>query len=101
MITIQLLESGDIITADCFVRQLSLTFDGQSDYLITKGGYSGAPMNRLGWIHASEFCPAWVGKTVGEFNKAMNPVHRHATEKCKYEFVVGDLPHSHIEPKDW
>jgi len=99
--TIQLLEPDDTITADCFVRQLSLVFDGQSDYLPTKSTYSGFPLNRLGWIPASEYCPAWIGKTVGEFNKAMNKPHRHASEKCGYEFVVGDLPRSHIEPKDW
>lgn len=101
MRTIQLLEPDDTITADCFVRQLSLVFDGQSDYLSTKSTYGGSPLNRLGWIPAREFCPAWVGKTVGEFLKAMNPDHRHASEKCGYEFVVGDLPRSHIEPKDW
>lgn len=101
MRTIQILEPDDTITADCFVRQLGLIFDGQSDYLSTKTTYSGSPLNRLGWIRASEYCPAWVGKTAGEFNKVMNKAHRRASEKCGYEFVIGNLPRSHIEPKDW
>lgn len=92
MKTVQILEPSDVIQADDFIRQLFLDYDGQSDYLPTSSAYSGRRINRLGWIRASEMCPAWVGKSVqnacmDEFN---TPSH---------EFMRGDIPRSHWEPK--
>ena len=97
MITVQLLEGPDEIQASDWVRQLSLIFTGQSDYLATENTYSGRAMNRLGWMRAGYVCPAWIGKTVADFNKAMNPKHRHAVETSAYEFIRGEIPAQHRE----
>jgi hypothetical protein len=97
MISIAMLEDNDVIQADDFVRQLSLIYTGQSDYLATNATYGGSPMNRLGWIPAKYMCPAWVNKTVGEFNQAMMGRDRHATEKSVYEFIRGAVPKDHCE----
>lgn len=100
MITIHMLEDTDIIEATDWVRQLSLTYDGQSDTLLTTGTYGGTRINRLGWMLAAEVCPAWIGNTVGEFNTGMDFKHRHMTEVSQYEFVRGAIPKSHQEPGD-
>lgn len=91
MITIQLLEDNDVIQADDLVRQLSLMYSGQSDYLETISTYGGGPVNRLGWIPAKYTCPFWVGKTVGEFTQRMG---RFGSD---YEFVRGKVPNTHLE----
>jgi hypothetical protein len=98
MISIQMLEDSDIIEATDWVRQLSLTYDGQSDTLLTTGTYGGSRINRLGWMLAAEVCPAFVGKTVGKFNRGMDFKHRHMTEVSQYEFIRGNVPKSHLEP---
>ncbi len=97
MINIGLLEDQDVIKAEDLVRQLSLIYDGQSDYLATNATYGGSPMNRLGWIPAKMFCPAWVGKKVSEFRKAMMGRDRHEVEMSDYEFVRGEVPKNHLE----
>ncbi len=97
MIGVSILEKDDVIQSDDWVRQLSLTFTGQSDYLATNSTYGGSPMNRLGWIPAWVFCPAFVGKTVGKFRRTMLGVDRHAVEISDYEFVRGDVPKHHQE----
>jgi hypothetical protein len=97
MISVQILEDDDVILADDLVRQLSLTYTGQSDYLATTATYGGGPINRLGWIRADVVCPFWVGKAVGKFRKAMLGRDRHACEISNYEFVRGPVPKSHME----
>lgn len=97
MITVQILEDEDRILKEDFVRQLSLTFEGQSDYLATSSTYGGSAVNRLGWVPAKYHCPAWVGKTVGEFRKAVLKLGRHSTETCNYEFIRGKIPANHLE----
>lgn len=97
MIPIFVLEDSDVIKEDDLVRQLSLVYDGQSDYLATNSTYGGSPMNRLGWIPARVFCPAWVDKTVGDFRRTMLGRDRHATEMSDYEFVRGPVPLHHRE----
>lgn len=97
MISVSILENQDIIQEDDCVRQLSLVYTGQSDYLATNATYGGSPMNRLGWLPAKFVCPAWVGKSVGEFRKTMLGRDRHAVEMSNYEFVRGQVPKSHYE----
>jgi len=97
MISVSILENQDIIQEDDCVRQLSIVYDGQSDYLATNATYGGSPINRLGWLPAKFVCPAWVGKTVGEFRKTMLGRNRHAVEMSDYEFVRGKVPTSHYE----
>ncbi len=96
-INVKLLEDDDVIQSGDWGRQLSLTFTGQSDYLATISTYGGSRINRLRWMLAKEICPAWIGKTVAEFNKAMNPDYRHAVENSMYEFVRGEIPRRHQE----
>lgn len=101
MIAVHILERADVIQSTDFVRQLSLTYEGQSDYLAANATYGGGRINRLGWIPAKEVCPFWVGKTVGEFNDAMAGfLGRHESEVAAYEFIRGPIPSSHWEPAD-
>lgn len=97
MIVVNILEDQDTIQPDDFVRQLHLTFTGQSDYLETNSTYGGFPVNRLGWVPAKFICPYWVGKTVGEFRNKMLGRNRHAVELSDYEFIRGKVPASHCE----
>lgn len=97
MITVYMLENNDVIQATDFVRQLRLTYEGQSDYLVTTSAYGGTRINRTGWMRAEEVCPYWVGKKVGAFNKGMDFNHRHMSEVSAYEFIRGDVPQSHWE----
>lgn len=98
MITLHMLEDTDVIEATDWVRQLSLTYQGQSDTLMTTSTYGGSRINRLGWMLAAEVCPAFVGKTAGEFNRGMDFKHRHQVEVTQYEFIRGAVPVSHHEP---
>jgi hypothetical protein len=91
MITIQMLEDQDVIQADDLVRQLSLMYEGQSDYLMTTSTYGGGPINRLKWVQAKYNCPFWVGKTVGTFNEKMERFG------SGYEFIRGVVPAAHLE----
>lgn len=91
MITIQMLEDQDVIQADDLVRQLSLMYEGQSDYLMTTSTYGGGAINRLKWIPAKYNCPFWVGKTVGTFNEKMERFG------SGYEFIRGAVPSDHLE----
>lgn len=100
MIATAILEGCDIVEAEDYVRQLSLIFTGQSDYLETTSTYGGGAVNRLGWIKVKHFCPAWVGKTVDEFHDALvvsRTSKRHEVEMCYYEFIRGEIPRSHEE----
>jgi hypothetical protein len=97
MISVNILEDSDIIERDDWVRQLSLVYTGQSDYLATNATYGGGAMNRLGWTPAWVVCPFWVGKQVGAFRKKMLGRDRHAVEMSDYEFVRGAVPKLHQE----
>ncbi len=101
MIQVVILEAKDIIQKDDFVRQLSLTYVGQSDTLLTNSIYGNSRINRLGWIKAEEFCPGWVGETVGDFLETLadrqHKSNRHAIEVCSFEFIRGAIPKSHTE----
>jgi hypothetical protein len=88
MISCAILEDNDLIEASDLVRQLSLVYSGQSDYLETSSTYGGGPVNRLGWIPAWIYCPAWVGKKVGDFKRRM---------PCNHEFLRGTVPEAHME----
>lgn len=95
VVQINLLEPNDTILATDYARQLHLQYDGSSDIIQTIACYSGARINRMGWMTAKEVCPYWVGKSVGEFNAAMKNISGRSGEE--YEFVRGDLPPDHIE----
>lgn len=96
---ILLLEDEDLIEASDYVRQLDLLYTGQSDYLATRSTYGGSPINHLKWIEVSRSCPAWVGKTVGEFRNVMLDTWRPHQEVPDYEFIRGTLPADHILPE--
>lgn len=98
MIDLQMLEADDVIQATDFVRQLNLTFPGQSDDLETTSMYGGGRINRVGWMLAAEVCPYFVGKTLGELNRGVNFKHRHMTEVTQYEIIRGAIPYDHWEP---
>ncbi len=91
MIEVSMLEPGDVIQATDLVRQLDHLIDGQSDYVQFTSAFSGRPINRMRWQHAQDFCPFWVGKTVGAFVEAMNKRADHG-----YEFLRGTVPDSHM-----
>lgn len=82
---IDLLDKDDVIQPNDYVRQLNLSYNGQSDYLQTTSTYGGCPINRLKWIPAKYMCPAYVGKTVKEFNNG------------QFEFIRGKVPEEHLE----
>jgi hypothetical protein len=98
MIHVFILEDHDIIEHTDFVRQLSLTYTGQSDYVQTSSTYSGSPINRQGWMPAWISCPYWIGKTVGEFRRGALKIGKHDCETTNYEFVRGPIPDGHLEP---
>ena len=93
---ILLLDDSDIIQAGDYVRQLELFYEGQSDYLATTSTYGGSPINRLRWIEVERSCPAWIGKTVGEFRGKMLEMERPHQPMPDHEFVRGDLPTNHV-----
>lgn len=88
--TVEILTHEEIRAGD-WVRQLNLSYEGQSDYLATNSTYGGSRINRLGWMRADEVCPGWVGKSVVEFGKAMKEIG------LRYEFVRGAVPATHVE----
>lgn len=92
MITVNILEAADTIMPTDWCRPLSITSmsGGHSDYYSFKNQYSGCPENNAQWVQVKcVIGKPWLGKTVGEFNKAMH--------SCgpKYEFLRGDLPRGH------
>lgn len=97
MISVGMLEDADVIQSGDLVRQLALTYEGQSDYLATNSTYGGGRINRLGWMTVDEFTPYWIGKTVGEFRKRMHNPKRHWIEVTDYEFIRGPVPATHLE----
>ena len=96
-VTVQILGSTDIIRSTDYVRQLSLTYDGQSDTVEQSATYGGAPINRLGWIPVAVSCPAWSGKTVQEFYDAVDRFYA-TRNKNSFEFIRGNIPLRHLEP---
>lgn len=98
MITVQILENEDVIKKGDFVRQLQLHYEGQSDYLATVSTYGGRRINRLGWIPVTEYCPAWIGKTVEELSLATTKGNADLKRYAIYEFIRGEVPKRHLEP---
>lgn len=96
MIPVNILEPTDIIQSTDWVRQLSLTYEGQSDYLQTTSTYAGTPINRLGWLLAKDVCPAFVGRSVSDFFSAIKKFYL-TSDKHSYEFLRGDIPNRHKE----
>lgn len=84
---ISILESFDVIEASDLVRPLTLLRSGQSDYL-PETGMNGLPVNRLKWLPVEAYCPAFIGKTVGQYRDAV----KHLSDA---EFVRGPIPDSH------
>lgn len=95
-VPILLLEDADVIQSTDYVRQLELLFEGQSDHISTTSTYGGGPLNHLTWIEVHRWCPAWVGRTVGEFRARMASMERPHQQVPGYEFVRGVVPTAHI-----
>ena len=87
MILINILEPGDVITKECWMRPLSLMTmsGGMSDSMSFESQYSGVPENNDKWVRVTDqIGPPWIGRTVEEFN-----------EFIPYEFAIGNIPRSH------
>jgi len=95
--TVQILDGNDIIEPTDYARQLSLTWEGQSDYLQQNTTYGNSPINRLGWLPVTVTCPCWIGKTVKDFSDAMDKFYATAYKE-PFEFIRGELPNRHLEP---
>jgi len=92
VINIQILESGDIITSDCYVRQLTFLYDSpHSDSLFFDNTYGGGPINRLTWSPVQRCMSAWIGSTVKDYEDFCN-------SGIKKIFCKGDLPKKMITP---
>lgn len=100
MIPIFILEDTDVILETDFVRQLSLEYVGQSDTLLEHNPYSGMPINYLPWLEVKRAgMPFFIGKTVGEYRKAMLGLEKQHQPVSNYEFARGNIPKSHILPE--
>lgn len=100
MKTIFYLEDRDVITKSDFCRQLDLEYVGQSDYLHTTNTYSGKPTNFTRWLQVERAgIPHFIGRTVGEFNSAMDSMDQPHQPVSLWEFVRGDIPKHAILPE--
>lgn len=91
MKNVQILESSDIIHENDYMRPLQLQTEngGRSDYMALTNVYSGRPQNNVKWIKVSQYLgQCWWGRTVEDFHGKM---YGH-----EYEFLRGDLPHTHV-----
>ena len=91
MLNVQILEPHDVMMADDLVRQLAVVFDGQSDGFMETSTYGGYRINRMGWIKVSEMLPAWVGRTMDDYNSS------GVTRLGQFEVIRGDVPDGHME----
>lgn len=98
MITVNILEAEDVILPTDYVRQLTLLYNGQSDYVETTSCYGGGRINRMGWIRADEAVPAWCGSTVGTITSRLAELAGGTRNGVLYEFVRGSVPSAHLEP---
>lgn len=95
-ITIQILERDDVIQATDFVRYTEIEYTGQSDTVMTRNTYGGSPMNFFRWLRADQAgIPYWIGKTVGEFEAALNRLEKPHQMIARWEFARGPIPQSH------
>lgn len=86
MITVQLLESDDVVEPEDWCRPLSLTQMGYSDSYSFRSQYTGAPENNVKWVKVKYILGhGWHGKTVAEIDKELGKF-------VKYEYVRGDIP---------
>lgn len=92
MIQVNILEQADIIKETDFVRQLVI-FENEDGVVERNSLYTGLPMNRSRWLTANVVCPAFIGKTVEDFNEAMV---RFYQSKISHEFIRGNIPESHV-----
>jgi len=90
MITLQILEDNDIIQQSDWCRPMTIqTINPWSDTYVFTNTYSGQPENNVRWLTAKQCCPAWIGKTVKEFNDGMEKFGNW------YEFMRGPIPNKH------
>lgn len=91
MITIQILEDKDIMLPEDWCRPLQLISmsGGMSDSYSFASQYSGRPENNVKWCKVKyTIGKVWYNREIGDFIAAMK-------ELRTYEFVRGDIPHSH------
>ena len=92
MITLQLLESDDIVEPEDWCRPLSIVSmsGGHSDYYSFKNQYTGAPENNVKWVKVKYILGrGWHGKTVREIDNGLG-------RWVKYEYIRGDIPQRQI-----
>lgn len=88
--TIQLLGNKDVFKKGDWCRPLYLcTMSGGHSDDYSFSGMGGAPENNTKWCRVERIMPAWIGSTVGKYNKRME-------EFNEWEFVRGRVPKSHI-----
>jgi len=94
MISIGILERHDVIRADDYVRCTSIQLFGQSDTVMTRATYGGAPLNYFRWLTVEQSMMFhFIGKTVGYVNKTMSKMT--GNEEPHYEFARGQIPDAH------
>ncbi len=96
MIKVGILERCDVILETDFVRYLDIQYTGQSDTVITRSAYSGAPINFFRWVTVKEaMWFHWIGKTVAECEDKMYGMEKPHQPVARFEFVRGAVPDSH------
>lgn len=89
MIHILLLEPDDMIELSDWCRPLQIaTISPYSDTIVFENMFSGKPINNSKWIEVHRvFGEVWFGASVADVNSKL--------EDEQYEFVRGNIPHSH------
>lgn len=90
MVSIQILESSDVIEAGDFVRPLSLWWS-EGGNIYTSATYGTGPQNNMKWVKVSECLEFWIGHTVWDYTE--NPKRSFC---MPHEFARGDIPAKHI-----
>lgn len=88
MITIQILESNDIVDPEDWCRPLSITSmsGGHSDYYSFKSQWTGAPENNVKWVKVKYILgKPWHDVSVKEIDRGLG-------KYIKYEFARGNIP---------
>lgn len=93
MYTIEILTEG-IFTKDMYCRPLEISYDGQSDTVLTSSTYSGTPINFMKWAPIVDILGEyWIGKTIDEYESGIQKMHHY---HVPYEWCRGNIPPSHI-----
>lgn len=96
MITINILEAGDVIREDDWVRCMSIEYAGQSDVVETRSCYGGAPLNFFRWLSVKDaMMYHFIGKTVGYVQASLDKMDKPHHSFTRYEFARGAIPLSH------